>query len=350
MKKIKFSKPIAAFVSDSIWPYNTGGKEKRLFDITQKLVKSNHNVHIYTMKWWRGSAIKRENGYTLHAISKLYPLYSGSRRSIKEALFFGLACFKLLNEKWNSIDVDQMPFFPVYSVKLVCLFKGKSMSATWHEVWGKKYWQNYLGLSGILAYWIEKFSVRLPNQIISVSTLTTKRLTTLFGSKNVITIPDKVDTTHIQSISPSDQKSDIIYAGRLLAHKNVDLLIKSLAILKIEFPQIKCLIIGNGPEKNYLQKLADNYKLSGNIIFQNFLDNQNELYSLIKASRVFVLPSTREGYGIVAAEALACGTPVVTTNHPDNAAKELVTEGSNGYLSNMTEQDLAKKIGLAFSL
>jgi glycosyltransferase involved in cell wall biosynthesis len=350
MKKMKSNNTTLAFVTDSIWPYNTGGKEKRLYDISQKLVRENYQVHIYTMKWWKGSNIKNEDGATLHAISPLYPLYSGPRRSIKEALLFGLACLKLITEKWNDIDIDQMPFFPVYSIKLVCLLKRKSMSATWHEVWGKKYWQDYLGPIGILAYWIEKLSVRLPNQIISVSALTTSRLIQMFGSKNVITIPDEIDAAHIQSILPSVQKSDIIYAGRLLAHKNVDLLIKSLALLKTQSPNIKCLIIGNGPENNSLKKLSLDLKLTENITFSDFLEKHDELYSLIKSARVFVLPSSREGFGIVVAEALACGTPVVTTNHPDNAAKELITPGSNGYISNMDEHDLANKISLAFNL
>ncbi len=59
-----------------------------------------------------------------------------------------------------------------------------------------------------------------------------------------------------------------------------------------------------------------------------------------------MLPSTREGFGITALEALACGLPVVTVDHPANAVRDLITE-NNGYLCSLSAQDLADKISHA---
>ena len=64
----------------------------------------------------------------------------------------------------------------------------------------------------------------------------------------------------------------------------------------------------------------------------------------MKSSKIFALPSTREGFGIVVLEANACGLPVVTTNHPDNASRNLIEEGKNGYLSQPTEKSLVSYI------
>lgn len=333
-----------AFVSDAIWPYNKGGKEKRLFDISTRLVKRGHEIHIYTMKWWSGPNIKTENGVILHAICRLHPLYSGNRRSIKEGILFGLACLHLLSENWDVIEVDHMPFFPLFSVKLVCLLKGKKMFAAWNEVWGRECWKKYLGKAGKIAYFIEKISVLLPDRIISISDLTTNKLKNdLLSKKDIVTIPIGVDFDHIQKINPSRVKSDIIFAGRLLSHKNIALLIKSITLLRENKPDIKCLIVGDGPEKRRLEKIVATLKLTKNVFFLGFLENHDELFSLIKSSRVFVLPSTREGFGIVVIEANACGIPVITINHNDNASKDLIEEGKNGYTCSLDEKEMAKK-------
>ena len=84
------------------------------------------------------------------------------------------------------------------------------------------------------------------------------------------------------------------------------------------------------------------------MIFKPFLDSHDEVIGLMKASHVCVIPSTREGFGIAALEALACGLPVVTVDHPDNAIRELITE-ETGFLSSLSVEDLAEKIRDALS-
>src|SRR5476651_2229832 len=96
-----------AIVSDAIYPYNKGGKEKRIYEISTRLSKKGYEVHIYCMKWWKSKeSIRTENNVTLHAISKLYPLYSGQRRSFLQAILFALSTLKLLREEFDFIEVD----------------------------------------------------------------------------------------------------------------------------------------------------------------------------------------------------------------------------------------------------
>jgi glycosyltransferase involved in cell wall biosynthesis len=64
----------------------------------------------------------------------------------------------------------------------------------------------------------------------------------------------------------------------------------------------------------------------------------------MKSSKVFVLPSTREGFGIVVIEASACGITVITVNHKDNAARDLIVEGKNGFVCQLNEEEIAKRI------
>jgi glycosyltransferase involved in cell wall biosynthesis len=340
-KKLKI-----AIVSDAIYPYNKGGKEKRIFEISSRLVKAGHDVHIYCMKWWQEKSSHRiENGVKLHAISPLYPLYSGQRRSIKQALLFALACFKLMKEDFDVIEVDHMPHFLLFSTKLVALVKRKKLYATWNEVWGREYWIEYMGKLGNIAYLIEWLSSRMPDKIIAVSEHTKNKLiNNLKINTEIFVIPNGINLQEIKSAKPAKQKSDVIFAGRLLSHKNVDFLIDSINLLKDTYPNIKCVIVGKGPEEENLKKLVAKLKIESNIIFYDFLADHKDLYGLMKSSRVFAFPSTREGFGIVALEANASGIPVITTNHQNNATKDLIMNGKNGHSVKLDEKKIAEKI------
>ena len=338
-----------AFVSDAIYPYNIGGKEKRLFELSTRLAKKGHKVHIYCMKWWKeNKKLKLENGVILHAISKKYALYSGKRRSIFQAIIFAVSCFSLLKEDFDILDVDHMPHLVLFPIKIVSIIKRKPMFVTWNEVWGLSYWMEYLGGLGIVAFIIEWLSAQLPTRVIAVSKFTQSKLQkVLLVRKQVTVVPNGINIKKIQSVVSSKMKSDVVFAGRLLQHKHVDLLIRAMYLLKGKNSKIKAVIIGDGPEKLRLKQLVATTRLQRQVRFFNFFKKQENVYALMKSSKVFVLPSTREGFGIAALEALACGIPVVTVSHKDNAAVELIKNKTNGYIAKLRDTDLADKILLA---
>ncbi len=319
------------FVSDAVYPYNKGGKEKRLHDLSTRLALKGHDVHIYTMKWWTSKGNLTENGVHFHALCPLYPLYSGDRRSISQGVLFGLSCLKLLTQKWDVLDVDHMPYFPLYFTKIVCLLKRKKMYATWHEVWGQAYWMKYLGgWKGVIAWWIEKFSIDMPDKIIAVSDSTANRLRNDLHYKGVMDVVyNGIDEQAIRQVPPDTETSDIVFAGRLLTHKRIDMLLQAISLIHKTNRPLKCIIIGNGPEKERLIQLSKKLNLENVVTFYDFFEDANTLYALMKSSHVFVLPSDREGFGLVVLEANACDLPVVTSDSSDNHAQDLITD-SNG--------------------
>lgn len=353
-EKVKSSKKIKlGFVSDAIYPYNKGGKEKRLFEITTRLAKENFDVTIYCMKWWKGKEIERiEDGVKLHAISPYFPLYANNKRSFSQAIFFMLHCFKLLKKDFDILDVDHMPHLVLFSTKIVCLLKGKKMIGSWNEVWGRKYWMQYAGpIMGSIAYIVEITSVKLPNVLLSISPHTTEKLKNeLQVTQQIFTVPLGVDQAVITKTPAAKQKYDCMYAGRLLAHKNVSTLIQAMSIMKKKNPKISCLIVGEGPEKPNLKKLVQNLKLEKNITFLDFITEETGLYAQMKSAQVFVLPSLREGFGLVVIEANACNIPVVVIDHKDNASKNLVKNGENGYVAQNSPQSMEKGITKLLSL
>lgn len=324
-----------AFVYDVIYPYVKGGAERRYYELARRL-NGEHEIHLWGMKFWDGpDVIRTEQGITLHGVCPPKELYVDGRRSISQAVYYSLRLFRpLLKVDFDLVVCSNIPFFPVFTCKIYALLKRKPLLVTWHEYWGN-YWYQYLESwpKGFVAKTIEWLAARLPDRIVAVSEHTK---TALVGHG---VSPDEIEVVHnginlaeIQSVSISAKKSDVIFVGRLIKEKNVDLLLQVIKRLKQRLPGIKCLIIGDGPERERLEQLNCQLGLEENIEFLGALDNHADVYSYMKASKIFVLLSEREGFGIVVPEANACGLPVVVAQTKHSAAYSLVSEGRSGFV------------------
>jgi glycosyltransferase involved in cell wall biosynthesis len=335
-------------VYDVIYPYVKGGVEKRIRELAVRLAARGHDVHIVGMKYWEGPDTLAMDGITLHGICPAQPLYADGRRTIREAIWFSTCLIPFLKrEEFDIIDCQQFPYFPCFPVKLTAVLKKKPFVITWHEVWGD-YWYEYLGWKGAFGKMTEQLITGLTPNIIAVSGTTAKKLGCLGVFDNVRIIPNGIDPVHIRSVLPSTESSDIIFAGRLIKEKHVDVLVRAFGSLLPGSPGLTLLVLGDGPEQESIRSLIKDLAIEDRVLLKPFTDSHDEVISLMKSSHVCVIPSTREGFGIAALEALACGLPVVTVEHPDNAICELITN-ETGFRSSRSVDDLAGKIRDALS-
>ncbi|MGZ8879716.1 MAG: glycosyltransferase family 4 protein [Halobacteriota archaeon] len=334
---------------DAIYPYNVGGADKRLWELARKLAEnSKHEVHIYGMKWWQGPDTIVTNNVHLHGVCKVRELYNeDGLRSIKEALVFSLkVLLPLLKADYDVIDCNQFPYLPCFSGKIASIIKRKPLVITWLEVWDT-YWRSYLGtIGGSVGRIIERLTMRLPDGIVAISQKT--RIDLIKRGKvrpeRIDVIPVGIDLERIAKIAPARESTDVLFAGRLIHEKRVDLLLNAIAVAKKEIPTITCAIIGDGPERGLLEDLAVKLGVEENVSFTGFVD-QDGLTAYMKASKVFVLPSIREGFGLVIVEANACGLPVISIRHDMSAVRELVEDGVNGFLVNdISSREIAEAI------
>jgi glycosyltransferase involved in cell wall biosynthesis len=254
--------------------------------------------------------------------------------------------FPLLGAEFDIIDCQNFPYFPSYTTRLASSIKNTHMVITWHEVWGD-YWYEYLGRVGFLGRTIEKMTATLKCEIIAVSRQTKKDLESLGVHNPIKVIVNGIDLENIRKIVPTSQISDVIFVGRLIKEKKVDILVKSINLLKKGCPHIKAVIVGDGPEKDVLEKLIEDLRLKDNVKMVGRLEKDEQVYAYMKSSGIFVSLSNREGFGLVALEANACGLPVITVHNPRNAMCDLITEGENGFICGPTEEDLAEKVLIA---
>jgi glycosyltransferase involved in cell wall biosynthesis len=331
-----------AFVTDVIYPYINGGAEKRIHEFSTRL-KENNEVHVYGMKWWDGPPVFVKDGITYHGVCAPRELYKGGRRSIVEALAFGLAlAVPLLQERFDVIDCNQHPYFSIFTCKLASVVRGGRFYVTWHEVWGD-YWYEYMGRPGFFGKLVERITASLPDRIIAVSGRTAADLERLgINKKRIMVVPNGISFDAIRAVPAAGERNDVVFAGRLIEDKHVDLLLKACASASRRMP-LRVLIIGDGPEKASLEALASSLKMNGSVRFTGSVDEET-LLSSVKAARVFMLPSTREGFSISTLEALACGVPVITVSGEKNSAQELIERGATGMVVGLSEDELSGAI------
>jgi glycosyltransferase involved in cell wall biosynthesis len=121
----------------------------------------------------------------------------------------------------------------------------------------------------------------------------------------------------------------IVYVGRVKRYKRIDLLLRAAALLVQQRPALEVEIIGRGDHYPALGELARQLGLSASVRFVGSVSEEEKLDRLRRA-HVAVYPSPKEGWGIAAVEAAACGVPVVASDSP--GLRESVRHGQTGLL------------------
>lgn len=109
------------------------------------------------------------------------------------------------------------------------------------------------------------------------------------------------------------QRPLLAFIGRVAFEKNIDFLLRMLAVLRHSVSDVLLVIAGEGPAMPHLRRLTQRLGLEGHVAFIGYQDRETTLLDLYRATDVFVFASRTETQGLVLLEALAMGTPVVST-------------------------------------
>lgn len=340
-----------AYIADVIYPFTKGGSEKRIYEISKILAQRGHEPHIFGIKWWEGESTFERDGIVYHGISRSpSSLFTKSRRSVKEAIFFSSHVpHILLKEQFDIVHCLQSPLLHMFLAKGLSSIRKYALVLEWYEVWSD-YWSDYMGVLGIIGKTVEQNLIKIirNDKIITISEYTKKQLVSLGAIKsNITVIPNGIDYSVIQKVSPSTDNLDVIFVGRLIKAKNADILVRTIPFLKEYNPEIKIGIVGDGPERANIEQLSKTLGVVDNVTFYGHIHDFSEMISLVKGSKSFVYPAAPEGGGSLSMfEANACGVPTIAIkNGPLGTSLEVIRDGFNGLLVEETSpKSIANKI------
>jgi glycosyltransferase involved in cell wall biosynthesis len=335
-------------VYDCIYPHTIGGAERWYRNLGERLAEAGHEVTYLTRRQWPKGTDPGVPGVRVIPVTGEMALYTeGGRRRIAPPIVFGLGVFWHLLAHGRGYDIVHTAAFPYFSVIAAAAARrihGFSLFVDWHEVWTRSYWTEYLGrLQGFVGWTVQRLCLKIRQRAFCFARMTAERCREE-GIRDPVTVLSGLYTgSHTQS-EVTESVPLVMFAGRHIPEKRVPDLVPAIERARERLPELRCVIFGDGPERGKVERLVAEHGLEDVIELPGFVDGER-IDETMAHALCMVLPSRREGYGMVVVEAASWGTPSVVVADPDNAATELVDDGENGIVAPSTSpEDLAAAI------
>jgi glycosyltransferase involved in cell wall biosynthesis len=335
-------------VYDCLYPYTVGGAERWYGALARRLAAAGHEVTYLTRRQWDPADPPDLPGVRVVPVSPGGSLYTESgRRTISSPLRFGLGVLVHLlrrRKAYDAVHTCAFPYFSLLAARLALAGRPVTVSVDWFEVWSRQYWAEYLGaLGGRIGHAVQRLCVRLTPRAFAFSRLHGDRLREegLRGPLGELAGLYEGDG----ALPSAGERAPLaVFAGRHIPEKRVPAIPPAISAARERVPELRGLILGDGPDRPRVLEEIRRLGLDGVIEAPGFVDPAEVDAALGRAS-CLVLPSVREGYGLVVIEAAAAGTPSIVARAPDNAAVELVEDGRNGVIAESPEPaDLVEAI------
>jgi glycosyltransferase involved in cell wall biosynthesis len=323
-------------VYDCLFPHTVGGAERWYRNLAERLAAEGHEVTYLTLRQWERGERPQVQGVRVVTVGPRLGLYTGDgRRRILPPLVFGLGVLLHLLRHGRRYDVVHTASFPYFSLLAAGAFKrlGRyALVVDWHEVWSRAYWREYLGaLGGAIGYGVQLLCVRLPQRTFCFSRLHAARLGEE-GLRGRVTVLEGEYAGPLNAPRARPAEPLVVFAGRMIPEKRAPTGVAGVAAACLRIPDLHGVFFGDGPEREAVLAAIFHSGVDGAISAPGFVAAE-EVASALGKALCMLLPSCREGYGMVVVEAAACATPSIVVAGEDNAATELIEEGVNGFVA-----------------
>jgi len=335
-------------VYDCLFPYTVGGAERWYRNLGERLAADGHEVTYLTLRQWDRGQRGEVPGVRVVAAGPRMRLYAeGGRRRILPPLVFGAGVlWHLLRHgaRYDVVHAASFPYFSLLAAAVARPLRRFRLVVDWHELWSSGYWREYLGpVGGRIGAAVQKLCLRIPQRAFCFSQLHARRLREA-PVNGELTVLEGEYAGSLEAREPEAAQPVVVFAGRHIPEKRVPAVVPALALARERIPGLRGEVYGDGPQRQEVLRLRAEHGLDGELDVPGFVAAERVEQALAHAL-CMLLPSRREGYGMVVVEAAALGTPSVVVAGEDNAATDLVSEGENGYVAaSASPEDLAAAI------
>jgi glycosyltransferase involved in cell wall biosynthesis len=350
-------------IYDCLFPYTVGGAERWYRNLAERLLEEGHEVTYLTLRQWdRGERLDLDprirvvtggprmslytdasstaGGTTSSARDAASSAQSARRRILPPLVFGAGVLWHLLRHgrRYDVVHTASFPYFSLLAAGMTRRFGRFALVVDWHEVWSRDYWLSYLGgIGGRVGYLVQLVCARLPQRAFCFSRLHAGRLREE-GLRGEVTVLEGEYAGSLDTPTPVPAEAVVVFAGRMIPEKRAPLGVAGVAAAARRIPGLRGIFYGDGPEREAVLAAIAEQGAQETISAPGFVE-AGQLEASLRSALCMLLPSSREGYGMVVVEASAVATPAVVVAAPDNAAVELVAEGLNGTIVPLAEPE-----------
>jgi glycosyltransferase involved in cell wall biosynthesis len=320
-------------VYDCLFPHTVGGAERWYRNLAERLAGDGHDVAYLTLRQWDRGEHPQIDGVRVVAVGPRMALYTADgRRRILPPLVFGLGVLLHLlrhGRRYDVVHTCAFPYFSLLAAALLRPLRRYRLVVDWFEVWSRDYWHDYLGgAQGRVGALVQRLCAVVPQRAFCFSELHATRLRAE-GLRGQITVLRGLYAGPTTPASPEPADPLVIFAGRLIPEKRVTLGVAAVASAARRIEGLRGVFYGDGPDRQALHDAIAEHCLQSIVSAPGFAD-AGLVDQDMRRALCMLLPSRREGYGMVVVEASAHATPSIVVDAEDNAATELVRDGVNG--------------------
>ena len=312
----------------------------------------------------------RQLGHTVHLIAPDYGLVSADESEVKRVparripfdpedrfMSFKWVMSKLENlraEKYDIIHV-QTPFVAHYLGIKISALLGIPCVETYHTFF-EEYLYHYVPFApkSLMRTLAKRFSRHQGNSLSGMVVPSHPMLQVLraYGIEAKIeVIPTGIEPASFElgnramfreQHGIAQDRPVLLFVGRVAHEKNIGFLLKMLVKVKAQISDVLFVIAGEGPARKSLEEEVEKLGLTEQVKFIGYLNRSTELNSCYRAADVFIFSSRTETQGLVLLEAMAQGTPVVST--AELGTRDVLKEGQGVWIAQEDVDDFSEKI------